>query len=102
MTKKAKNPNPTGDGSTSEVSTIQLEFRDLSRILKDGIYEDAIEKVSKRLHDLPKVDGLVPIYINTRSGEFADFGTITLGARGDSYYEYLLKQWLQIGKIANH
>lgn len=23
---------------------------------------------------------------------------ITLGARGDSYYEYLLKQWLQSGK----
>ena len=25
--------------------------------------------------------------------------TITLGARGDSYYEYLLKQWLQSGKV---
>ena len=26
-------------------------------------------------------------------------GTLTLGARGDSYYEYLLKQWIQTGEI---
>lgn len=25
-------------------------------------------------------------------------GTLTLGARGDSYYEYLLKQWIQTGE----
>ena len=26
------------------------------------------------------------------SGKFRQYSTITLGARGDSYYEYLLKQ----------
>lgn len=40
------------------------------------------------------IDGLVPIYVSTRNGHF-DRSQITLGARGDSYYEYLLKQWLQ-------
>ena len=29
---------------------------------------------------------------------FHNSATVTLGARGDSYYEYLLKQWLQTGK----
>lgn len=35
------------------------------------------------------------------TGTFRNFATISLGARGDSYYEYLLKQWLQTGKKAN-
>ena len=50
------------------------------------------------VHDLPKKNGLVPIFINANSGQFRSSGTITLGARGDSYYEYLLKQWVQSGK----
>jgi hypothetical protein len=40
-----------------------------------------------------RMDGLVPIWIDPNSGHLRG-GTITLGARGDSYYEYLLKQWL--------
>ena len=43
------------------------------------------------------VEGLAPIYVNPQSGAFVGF-QITLGARGDSYYEYLLKQWLLSGK----
>ena len=50
------------------------------------------------IHELPKQNGLVPIFINANSGNFRTSATITLGARGDSYYEYLLKQWLQSGK----
>lgn len=50
------------------------------------------------LHSLPKRAGLVPIFVNADTGQFRSGSTITLGARGDSYYEYLLKQWLQSGK----
>lgn len=50
------------------------------------------------IHNLEKHDGLVPIFINTKTGKFRNFATITLGARGDSYYEYLIKQWIQTGK----
>ena len=50
------------------------------------------------MHSLPKKAGLVPIYVNADNGQFRSSATITLGARGDSYYEYLLKQWLQTGK----
>ena len=45
----------------------------------------------------PKTDNLVPLYINAQSGILRP-GTLTFGARADSYYEYLLKQWLQSGK----
>ena len=42
-------------------------------------------------------DGLYPIYINPANGNFAN-NKITFGAMGDSFYEYMLKCWLQGGK----
>lgn len=42
-------------------------------------------------------DNLVPMYISTQTGKLIP-SIITFGARADSYYEYLLKQWLQSGK----
>jgi mannosyl-oligosaccharide alpha-1,2-mannosidase len=37
--------------------------------------------------------GLYPMYINQFDGGPSS-GTVTLGARGDSFYEYLAKQWV--------
>lgn len=62
------------------------------------LLQHAVAKVSQHVHSLEKKDGLVPIFINANSGQFRSYATITLGARGDSYYEYLLKQWIQTGK----
>lgn len=44
-----------------------------------------------------KEDNLVPMFISPVTGKLKK-GTLTLGARADSYYEYLLKLWLQSGK----
>ncbi|XP_059957809.1 endoplasmic reticulum mannosyl-oligosaccharide 1,2-alpha-mannosidase-like [Mesoplodon densirostris] len=61
--------------------------------------QEAVEEVSRRVHSLRgKKDGLVPMFINTGNGLFTHLGVFTLGARADSYYEYLLKQWIQGGK----
>lgn len=61
--------------------------------------QEAVNEVTKLVHDLSgKQDGLVPMFINTNSGQFTHKGVYTLGARADSYYEYLLKQWIQGGK----
>lgn len=98
MTLKAHAPRWSPDSSTSEVTTIQLEFRDLSRVTGDDRFERAVQAVNAKVHVLPKKDGLVPIFINANTGTFRSSSTISLGARGDSYYEYLLKQWLQTGK----
>jgi len=38
------------------------------------------------------------MFISPTDGRFREPGTLTFGARADSYYEYLLKQWLQTGK----
>ncbi|KAH9488136.1 Endoplasmic reticulum mannosyl-oligosaccharide 1,2-alpha-mannosidase [Bulinus truncatus] len=94
----ARPPKWGPDSSTSEVTTIQLEFRDLSKVTGNKEFEDAVHEVSMHVHDLPKTDGLVPIFINANSGDFRPGSTITMGARADSYYEYLLKQWVQSGK----
>jgi hypothetical protein len=45
--------------------------------------------------DLPK--GLYPMFISPESGQFTSHD-ITLGARADSLYEYLLKQWIFSGR----
>ncbi|KAK7933255.1 hypothetical protein WMY93_004151 [Mugilogobius chulae] len=92
-------PRWTSDSTVAEVTSIQLEFRELSRLTQDPQYEAVVAEVMNKVHKLDgKLDGLVPMFINTNSGQFTHQGIFTLGARADSYYEYLLKQWLQGGK----
>jgi len=43
-------------------------------------------------------DGLPPFLLDPTTGEAAAGAAISLGARGDSYVEYLLKAWLAGGK----
>ncbi|XP_008322499.1 endoplasmic reticulum mannosyl-oligosaccharide 1,2-alpha-mannosidase isoform X2 [Cynoglossus semilaevis] len=96
-------PRWTTDSTLAEVTSIQLEFRELSRLTQDPQYQEVVNEVTKLVHKLPgKHDGLVPMFINTNSGQFSHRGVFTLGARADSYYEYLLKQWLQGGKTEDH
>lgn len=122
-------PHWTSDSTVAEVTSIQLEFRELSRLTRQPrfqvgagvsvlvpdtrprpsvapdcvlvvlLFQAAVAEVMKQVHDLDgKLDGLVPMFINTNSGRFSQQGAYTLGARADSYYEYLLKQWIQGGR----
>ncbi|VDK52082.1 unnamed protein product [Anisakis simplex] len=99
QSKSAKQPSWGGESSLSEVTSVQLEFRDLSRVIKNSSFEDLSFSTSKHIHDIgcEKYDGLCPMFMNPSTGSFRD-STITMGARADSFYEYLLKQWLQTGK----
>lgn len=54
---------PDGVSSTSEVSTVQLEFTYLSFLTGDPKYSIESMKVLEHMKTLPKVEGLVPIYI---------------------------------------
>eukprot|EP00249_Psilotum_nudum_P017275 c26246_g1_i1 orf=480-2450(-) len=90
-----------GASSTSEVTTLQLEFLYLSKVSGDPKYGKAAMSVLEHFRQLPKLDGLVPIYVSPHTGQFQG-NNIRLGSRGDSYYEYLLKVWLhQGGAFAN-
>ena len=57
----------------------------------------AVDEVMSKLQSLPKQDNLVPLFINAEHGQLRP-GTLTLGARADTYYEYLFKQWIQSSK----
>ncbi|KAI8981325.1 glycoside hydrolase [Trametes punicea] len=80
--------------STAEVSTLQLEFRYLSHLTGNDLYWDVVEKVMKTINDHRVNTGLASIFMNPEDGRFV-LSPIRLGSRGDSYYEYLLKQYIQ-------
>eukprot|EP00736_Rhodelphis_marinus_P012554 Rmarinus@m.3840 len=88
----------TGGGSIlSEVGTMQLEFRQLSKHTGNPKYQDMVDKISHHLSSILPADGLAPLYVNPSSGQWSS-KQISFGALGDSYYEYLIKMWFQTGK----
>jgi len=86
-----------GASSTAETTTLQLEFKYLAKLTGEKVFWDKVEKVMQVVDENNETDGLVPIYISPSTGEFVG-GNIRLGSRGDSYYEYLIKQYLQTNK----
>jgi mannosyl-oligosaccharide alpha-1,2-mannosidase len=116
-THKAFNPAWSKDSSTAEVATIQLEFKYLADVTGNEQYRNVVDRVMQQLDEGRYVlkgkkkpnegdeveengrgSGLVPIFVNPATGKFTASSRVTLGARGDSYYEYLLKQWIQSEK----
>ncbi|SCU80810.1 LANO_0B01222g1_1 [Lachancea nothofagi CBS 11611] len=93
-----KNHVDDGASSTAEFTTLQLEFKYLSAITGDDKYWRAVEKVYKPLYEennlIDTYKGLAPIYVYPDTASFRG-RNVRLGSRGDSFYEYLLKQYLQ-------
>ncbi|TYI93304.1 hypothetical protein E1A91_D02G128100v1 [Gossypium mustelinum] len=97
----AHNPGWAGGQSIlADSGTEQLEFIALSQRTGDPKYQEKVEKVIVALNKTFPADGLLPIYINpdTATGSYS---TITFGAMGDSFYEYLLKAWIQGNKTSS-
>eukprot|EP01018_Ginkgo_biloba_P039971 Gb_07364 [translate_table: standard] len=95
----AHNPGWTGGASIlADSGTEQLEFIALSQRTGDPKYQEKVENVIKQLQTSFPDDGLLPIYINAHSGRAESYSKITFGAMGDSFYEYLLKVWIQGNK----
>ncbi|KIY69234.1 glycoside hydrolase family 47 protein [Cylindrobasidium torrendii FP15055 ss-10] len=84
--------------STAEAATLQLEFKYLSLLTGKEEYWRKAENVMKMVYEAlkaaPEYNDLVPIYMSIEKATFIR-SDIRLGSRGDSYYEYLLKQYLQ-------
>ncbi|KAJ4754931.1 hypothetical protein LUZ62_089336 [Rhynchospora pubera] len=86
-----------GDSILADSGTEELEFIALSQRTGDPKYQEKVENSMKQFKKILPSDGLLPIYINPHSGT-ASYSTITFGAMGDSFYEYLLKAWIQGNK----
>ncbi len=99
--RSGKRYNPTwvqGASTLAEAGTLTLEFRMLSFLTGDPAFAEAVDRAMRfieRAADTPAaVDGLLPMFLHPDTGQPSG-AVLTLGARGDSLYEYLLKAHLQ-------
>merc|ERR1711871_1454513 len=93
-TGRSSTPDWTGGAAIlAEIGTVQLEFAYLSHHTGIAKYGAKAAKVMDVMSDANKPDGLFPIYVDVTSGRFTT-SHVTFGALGDSFYEYLIKQWV--------
>ena len=98
QTKQSNNAGWTGGASIlAEIGTLQVEFRYLSQHTGNPVYAQKVNKVFDLMATKHPAHGLFPIYVSTQNGDFQN-NQVTFGALGDSFYEYLLKVWLQGGR----
>ncbi|CAK0872375.1 unnamed protein product, partial [Prorocentrum cordatum] len=76
----------------AESGTTQLELRYLAHVSGDDSFRARADEFYRTIQKYPSLDGLWPNCFQNGKG------TITFGADGDSFYEYLLKVWLQGGR----
>ncbi|XP_017055275.1 mannosyl-oligosaccharide alpha-1,2-mannosidase IA isoform X1 [Drosophila ficusphila] len=95
----AKNYGWASGGSSilSEFGTLHMEFAYLSDITGNPLYRERVQTIRQVLKEIEKPKGLYPNFLNPKTGKWGQLH-MSLGALGDSYYEYLLKAWLQSGQ----
>jgi hypothetical protein len=97
-TGQTSNP-PWGSRSLSELS-LTLEMRHLSSSTGDPSFSSAADAAEAALGrgEAMREGALLPAFVRIGEGGKLRFsGPVTLGARADSYYEYLLKEWVRSG-----
>merc|ERR1719189_2769327 len=100
--KSAKNYGWASGGSSilSEFGTLHMEFAYLSDVTGNPAYKNAVERVRTAVQNAARPRKLYPNYLNPKTGKWGQQHT-SMGALGDSFYEYLLKEWLRSGKTDN-
>jgi mannosidase alpha-like ER degradation enhancer 1 len=85
------------DTSTAGAGSLSLEFSILSRLVGDPVYEKVARRAVNSLWDKRNnVTGLLGSVIDVNSGEW--LGQLSgLGAGMDSFFEYLLKNYILFG-----
>ena len=77
----------------SEFGSLEMEFDFLSRLTGNKTYVNKARHIREFLNQMDKPDGLYPLYLNPKTGKFC-LQHFSVGALGDSFFEYLLKVWL--------
>ncbi len=96
----AHGPEWTADSSLSEATSLLLEFAELARVLDKPALAAPAANAQRLVYELARAtDGLAASkFIGTQTVTWGGGRVFTLGSRVDSYYEYLLKAWLQGGR----
>ena len=89
-----------GDSSIlSEFGSLHMEFSYLSDITGNHTYRKKVEKIRETISQVERSGKLYSNYFHPINGRWGEQYT-SVGAQGDSFYEYLLKDWLRSGKKA--
>ncbi|GBB94547.1 hypothetical protein RclHR1_02380006 [Rhizophagus clarus] len=87
-----------GTGLLAQVGTLQLEFMKLAQLTGNSTFFYKVQNVTNVLDKAKKkIPGFYPMFISQETGEFLDFDEISFGANADSFYEYLIKEYLLVG-----
>ena len=86
-----------GSSILAEFGTMHMEFAYLSDITGNPVYRQKVERVREVLASVDRPKGLYPNYLNPKTGKWGQFHT-SMGALGDSFYEYLVKEWVRSGR----
>ena len=76
---------------------MHTEFAYLSDITGEPIFKNLVERIRTVIHDKLQPGALYPNFLHPINGNWGKQHH-SLGAFGDSFYEYLLKEWLRSGK----
>ena len=80
----------------AELGSLQLEMRDLSHSTGDSKYQTAADRALDVVQShMTSAIATQEVYIESGVPKPTE---MNVGARTDSYYEYLIKQWVQSGK----
>jgi len=107
----ATEKSPRKDGNTmatylADAGTLQIEFKYLAKLSGISIYEKESMRAFNLMKSTEVLNGLFPSDIHVRGGALhieantsrKSHGRVTFGGTADSFYEYMLKLWLQGNK----
>ncbi|KAG0346285.1 hypothetical protein BG004_001993 [Podila humilis] len=91
-----KNANYRGSSFIlAEVGTIQLEFTRLSTLTGNPIYKDKALAIFDTLDTANAgIPGVLPFFVSEAENAPYSYYTGSIGGMADSYYEYILKEWI--------
>ncbi|KAK7790855.1 hypothetical protein R5R35_010728 [Gryllus longicercus] len=81
----------------SEFGTLHLEFSYLSDVTGNPVFRAKVDHIRRVIQAMDKPRGLYPNYFNPKTGKWGQHH-MSIGGLGDSFYEYLLKAWIQSGR----
>ncbi|KAK3821459.1 MAG: mannosyl-oligosaccharide 1,2-alpha-mannosidase IB [Benniella sp.] len=92
---ESANHNAAYNFVLAEIGTIQLEFSRLSMLTGKPIYDQKAQRIFQVLGTAnSELPGLLPSYVYDRENQQYTSFRATVGGMVDSYYEYLLKEWI--------
>jgi mannosyl-oligosaccharide alpha-1,2-mannosidase len=98
MNHRHSNPDWSGGNSVlSEFGTVQLELRTLSYHTGNPIYDMKATHITSVIESRAPQDMMCPVFISVLTANWMT-DHVSVGALGDSFYEYLLKQWILTGQ----